>query len=89
MKLDWKFYPPIYNLCGQNAQSIIPFIPDFDSSFSFKCFIINILMSEFTHVMLKVYVNLAALSAEWPGRRTLTFCFHLLAMKNTYTSTKQ
>ena len=27
------------------------------------------LISEFTHVMLKVCVKLAALSAEWPGRR--------------------
>ena len=27
------------------------------------------MISEFTHVMLKVCVKLAALSAEWPGRR--------------------
>ena len=27
------------------------------------------MISEFTHVMFKVCVKLAALSAEWPGRR--------------------
>ena len=27
------------------------------------------IISEFTHVMLKVCVKLAAFSAEWPGRR--------------------
>ena len=30
-----------------------------------------LMISEFTHVMLKVCVKLAALSAEWPGLRKI------------------
>ena len=33
------------------------------------CVRLCLMISEFTHVMLKVCVKLAALSAEWPGRR--------------------
>ena len=29
----------------------------------------KIMICEFTHVMLKVCVKLAVISAEWPGRR--------------------
>ena len=51
------------------------------------------MISEFTHVMLKVCVKLAALSAEWPGRRKTygpgetrthdhAFCGHYIVNKS-------
>ena len=41
------------------------------------------LISEFTHVMLKVSVKLAALSAEWPGRREKKIFFLLSKFRNS------
>ena len=44
-----------------------------------------VLISEFTHVMLKVYVKLAALSAEWPGHFNFNF-INKIRVKSSYAA---